>query len=42
MEESLGATATSPIEITDSLSKIGVKEIPLLIVFQRPPEAVAA
>src|SRR5262245_46837986 len=36
-----GATATSPIETVLWLSKIGVQVMPLLTVFQRPPDAVA-
>src|SRR5947209_10137532 len=36
-----GATATQPRETVDSWSKRWVKLKPLLMVFSRPPEAVA-
>jgi hypothetical protein len=42
IEGSEGATATSPIVNTALLSKTGSQVMPLLTVFQRPPEAVAA
>ena len=35
-----GAIAISPIVDTPSLSKIGSQVVPLLVVFQTPPEAV--
>src|SRR5260370_17381043 len=35
-----GAIAMSPIVDTPSLSKIGSQVVPLLVVFQTPPEAV--
>src|SRR5262249_54638044 len=39
MEGSDGATAMSPIVETASLSKTGSQVVPLLVVFQTPPEA---
>src|SRR5439155_25216823 len=40
MDGSDGAIAMSPIVDTPSLSKIGSQVVPLLVVFQTPPEAV--
>src|SRR5215471_18019630 len=39
MEGSDGATARSPMVETASLSKTGSQVMPLLVVFQMPPEA---
>src|SRR5689334_13481779 len=39
MEGSEGAMAMSPMVETDSLSKTGSQVVPLLVVFQTPPEA---
>src|SRR3990172_257973 len=36
-----GAMATSPNVLTGWLSKMGVHVVPLLMVFHRPPDAVA-
>src|SRR6266478_4203781 len=36
-----GATATAPRETVSSWSKTGFQAVPLLTVFQSPPEAVA-
>ena len=34
-----GAIAMSPIEAVEYVSKIGVKVVPLFVVFQTPPVA---
>jgi hypothetical protein len=36
-----GATATSPIDMLDWLSKIGSNVVPPFVVFQSPPDADA-